>query len=126
MSEVLWKVVRNCCTTGQCIYCETATPVGVPVRVEHAINVGEVWARTCALHYDTELHAIAMPMNQRDALGAVTMARVGPREWRCQQLNCGERFSDAESALQHARTCAGKERALPRVLGDPAEPREPV
>lgn len=28
-----WRVMRNCCTSGNCIACRDKTPVGVPVRV---------------------------------------------------------------------------------------------
>jgi hypothetical protein len=104
---VYWKVCRNCCQSGNCIICMTATPLGVPVRVEHAVNVSEVWAKECARNYSPGFLAVAMPMNQRDYLHALSMARTGPREWVCQQVDCGKKFTDGEQALQHARSCTG-------------------
>lgn len=58
-----WKVVRDCCTSGNCIDCNGVTPLGEPLRVVHARNVDEQWAKTCARNF-ARYNAVAMPANQ--------------------------------------------------------------
>lgn len=43
-----WRVMRNCCTSGNCSHCRGRPRVGIPVRIVQANGYSEAYARHVA------------------------------------------------------------------------------
>ena len=59
-----WKVVRDCCTSGNCITCNGKSPFGVPLRVTQMDAIDERSAKQVAINWRS-YKAVAEPMDER-------------------------------------------------------------
>lgn len=46
-----FRVMRNCCTSGNCVECRGVTPYGKPVRVEQASGYSKEFAQFVAKNW---------------------------------------------------------------------------
>ena len=51
LNKGTWRVMRNCCTSGNCITCTKAAPLGTPILVEHIRNMDEKSAKLIAANW---------------------------------------------------------------------------
>jgi hypothetical protein len=56
-----FRVMRNCCTSGNCVECNGKTPVGTPMRVAHMENISAETARRVAENFSA-YRAVVEPM----------------------------------------------------------------
>lgn len=61
-----WQVSRNCCTSGNCFACQGATTGKGCIRVVHANNYSERYARYVAANW-SDYYATAEPMYANEA-----------------------------------------------------------
>jgi len=48
-----WRVMRDCCKSGNCFECRHVTPYGKPLRIVHADGYSEAYARHVASNWRT-------------------------------------------------------------------------